>query len=173
MRGEVKFIFSALLWLFIIPILFVWIGFYIDGFLRLPSIGWPLLHRLLIALPLLAPGLYLSTVSNYYLWRVGGGYAWGDVSPEAETRRLVTVGPYRYMRNPMILGYTLVMSAVGLIGGSPSATVLLPLLSLVGECVWIKVVEEPRLEERFGEAYREYRRRVPFLIPLPGRRWED
>jgi len=93
MRDVVRFILSALLWLAIIPIILVWIGFYVDGFLNLPSIGWPPPLRLLIALLLLIPGVYLAVASNYYLWRVGGGYAWGDISSEVESRRLVTVGP--------------------------------------------------------------------------------
>ena len=36
--------------------------------------------------------------------------------------------------------------------------------------VELKKVEEPELELRFGEAYAEYKRRVPMFIPRPWRR---
>jgi protein-S-isoprenylcysteine O-methyltransferase Ste14 len=35
------------------------------------------------------------------------------------------------------------------------------------------IFEERRLIAEFGEAYREYQRSVPRLIPRPGRRWSD
>ena len=37
--------------------------------------------------------------------------------------------------------------------------------------VYIPLLEEPQLEQRFGESYRDYRRHVPRLIPR-FRPWE-
>ena len=35
----------------------------------------------------------------------------------------------------------------------------------------MKRIEEPELERRFGEKYRDYRRRVPMFVPrVPGKR---
>lgn len=33
--------------------------------------------------------------------------------------------------------------------------------------VWIRRLEEPKLAERFGAEYDDYRKRTSFLIPLP------
>ena len=41
-------------------------------------------------------------------------------------------------------------------------------LTVVVSClflIYIKMVEEKELEKRFGEEYRMYKRRTPFLIP--------
>jgi protein-S-isoprenylcysteine O-methyltransferase Ste14 len=39
----------------------------------------------------------------------------------------------------------------------------------VGILIYIKLIEEKELEDRFGSEYLEYKRRTPFLIP---RLWE-
>jgi len=36
---------------------------------------------------------------------------------------------------------------------------------LLFSTTYIKLVEEKELEARFGEEYREYKRKTPFLIP--------
>jgi protein-S-isoprenylcysteine O-methyltransferase Ste14 len=36
---------------------------------------------------------------------------------------------------------------------------------LIANLIEITRVEQPELERRFGDSYREYRRRVPMLIP--------
>jgi protein-S-isoprenylcysteine O-methyltransferase Ste14 len=35
----------------------------------------------------------------------------------------------------------------------------------VGVLIYIKLIEEKELEERFGSEYVEYKKRTPFLIP--------
>lgn len=74
-----------------------------------------------------------------------------------------TPGPYRYMRHPMMTGLLLALWAtphmtVGhlLFAGSMTAYVLIG--------IWF---EEQALLEAFGDAYRQYRRDTPVLIPLP------
>jgi protein-S-isoprenylcysteine O-methyltransferase Ste14 len=76
--------------------------------------------------------------------------------------RLVTGGPYRFSRNPqyigdslLIVGYFLLTNSwmVGVIG---FLGVVLNLLA--------PFTEEPWLEQRFGQAYLDYKRRVPRFI---------
>jgi len=160
------FISPAFLFVILIPALLVLTGVFLDEALRLEGfMVQSLILRVVVSVPLLIVGGYLSVSSNIYLWRVGKGFAWGDAVTSDETRVLVTKGPYSYTRNPMVLGYTMFISSVGILVGSLSAALIIPLVMLVLESVWIKFVEEPRLEKRFGEVYLNYKRRVPFLIP--------
>ena len=165
------FISAFLIFMIIIPILCVLLGFFIDellGFTNL-MIGHSAI-RISISIIFLAVGGYLTIASNLYLYRFGGGFAWGDALKEHETKTLVTDGPFKYTRNPMLLGYALIISAVGLLVNSLSTALIIPLLLIIGEGVWIKRVEEPRLERRFGREYLKYKREVPFLIPRIPRR---
>jgi protein-S-isoprenylcysteine O-methyltransferase Ste14 len=43
--------------------------------------------------------------------------------------------------------------------------VMLALIFFAINAIYIPLVEEPRLAERFGESYREYCRHVPRLLP--------
>ena len=170
-RSKIILITQLLIHLVIIPILIILLGLFIDEVLGLPNILKDfLLLRAALSITFLLIGGYLAVDSNIHLWKVGKGYAWGDVSENCETKVLVTTGPYKYMRNPMILGYTLLISAVGLIAGSVSTAIIIPLLNLISESIWIKIVEEPKLEKRFGEEYLNYKKRVPFLLLYPRRR---
>jgi len=41
----------------------------------------------------------------------------------------------------------------------------------VGILIYIKLIEEKELEERFGSEYLEYKKRTPFLIPFLQKGW--
>lgn len=72
---------------------------------------------------------------------------------------LVAAGPYRYTRNPMYLGMTLVGLAVALAFASVPATVLTLLAALIVDRVVIRR-EEAYLQRRFGADYDAYRQQV-------------
>jgi protein-S-isoprenylcysteine O-methyltransferase Ste14 len=64
----------------------------------------------------------------------------------------------------MALGTIVAGLGVAILIGSISAVVLV--LTLAGLLlVYIKFLEEKEMELRFGEAYREYRKQIPFIIP--------
>ncbi len=99
------------------------------------------------------------TVVNLALRGLGAPFA------IALSRRLATDWLYSRTRNPMVLATLAWLVAVGL--WLQSAFFLAWVLVLVVP-VWIvilKVYEERELEIRFGEAYRAYRARTPFLWP--------
>lgn len=84
----------------------------------------------------------------------------GTPAPFDPPKKLVIRGPYVHMRNPMMVGVWLVLSGEALLFGSlPLATWFLVFLILC--LILIPVWEEPDLEKRFGEPYREYMRKVP------------
>jgi protein-S-isoprenylcysteine O-methyltransferase Ste14 len=110
----------------------------------------------------LAIGMLLFGAS---LWRfaVQGR---GTLAPWDPPKALVVNGPYRWVRNPMISGVIFIVFGEALILLSwPHARWALFFLFL--NAVYIPVFEEPLLEQRFGEAYRRYRRHVPRFIPRP------
>jgi protein-S-isoprenylcysteine O-methyltransferase Ste14 len=92
----------------------------------------------------------------------------GTPLPSVTARRLVTSGPYSFVRNPMAVAGILQGLAVGLILGSW----LVVAYALTGSIVWntlARPYEEADLRERFGEEFEAYRRRVRCWIPGIGR----
>jgi protein-S-isoprenylcysteine O-methyltransferase Ste14 len=88
----------------------------------------------------------------------------GTLAPWDPPRHLVVRGPYRYVRNPMISGVVLVLFGEALLLLSrPHLTWAVIFLGV--NSVYIPLVEEPGLARRFGEAYGEYCRHVPRLVP--------
>ena len=71
----------------------------------------------------------------------------------------VSDGPYRFTRNPQYVGDIVFFIGVGVIANSVFLWIAHLLLALV--FVVALLTEEPWLEEQYGNAYREYRRRVP------------
>jgi protein-S-isoprenylcysteine O-methyltransferase Ste14 len=77
--------------------------------------------------------------------------------------QLVASGPYRYLRNPLYLGSFLLAAGVSILMPPGGALVFLAALFLL----YLTLIrgEEKFLAARLGEAYLEYRRRVPRLVP--------
>jgi protein-S-isoprenylcysteine O-methyltransferase Ste14 len=83
---------------------------------------------------------------------------------------LNTGGAYRFTRNPLYLGNLLIVVGLLALAFGPSRNPLAATLGLLFFCFeyfFIILAEEDFLETRFGEAYREYRRRVPRFWPRP------
>jgi protein-S-isoprenylcysteine O-methyltransferase Ste14 len=81
----------------------------------------------------------------------------------ATSRILITHGPFAFSRNPMFLSGLIVWLGWALFYGSVLILVVTAVLWALANA--FKVPGEERgLEARFGEAYRDYRRRVPRWI---------
>lgn len=124
---------------------------------------WPLAT---VGIVLIAIGLALVTWTVSLFARIGKG----TLAPWDPTSRLVVVGPYRHVRNPMISGVLTVLLGEAALFGS------LPLLVWFGaafavNAIYFPLVEEPGLRKRFGEDYEAYRAAVPRWVPRL-RPWE-
>jgi protein-S-isoprenylcysteine O-methyltransferase Ste14 len=79
--------------------------------------------------------------------------------PIKPTTAVVTSGPYRITRNPMYLGMAFLYVGLALLLGVIWSLALLPVVLFVVDRHVI-AREERYLEAKFGEEYREYKKRV-------------
>lgn len=121
----------------------------------------------------LAWGSLLSILAETLrFWAIGftGGPTRGVV---LEAPKLVSAGPYAYVRNPLYVGNLLngMAMAVAATGGLP-AWQAMGVVVLCGGLLWrfygmVIGLEEAFLERSFGQSYRDYCRAVPRLMPRP------
>jgi protein-S-isoprenylcysteine O-methyltransferase Ste14 len=90
----------------------------------------------------------------------------GTPIPVAPPENLVAEGLYRFVRNPMYFGALLTLFAEAVLFRSPWVLLYAGLLWLALHTFTV-IIEEPQLEARFGDPYREYRSRTPRWIPRP------
>ncbi|MEQ9187380.1 MAG: isoprenylcysteine carboxylmethyltransferase family protein [Cryomorphaceae bacterium] len=88
----------------------------------------------------------------------------GTLAPWDKTKKLVILGPYRYVRNPMILGVITSLFGEALLFGSFYLLAWALLFSVVNH-LYLSIREEQELTERFGEAYTRYKASVPRWLP--------
>ena len=88
----------------------------------------------------------------------------GTPAPWAPPNKLVVHGPYRHVRKPMITSVLVMLAAESLVFGSWHLAGWMVTFFLVN-MVYFARVEEPGLERRFGDSYRQYRANVPRWIP--------
>ena len=114
-----------------------------------------------VAMFFLALGLLLAIWSVKTFYTKGGE---GTPGPWRPVSNLIISGPYRYVRNPMILG------VVGLLLFESALFTSIPLLIwtavfFVGNIIYFKFIEEKELIKRFGADYEDYKNIVPMLFP--------
>lgn len=110
-------------------------------------------------LPLMAWGYAQYKLVGTYRNREGGGGPGQKVPPD----RILDVGPYRFVRNPMYLGHLIFLAGLALALRSWIAAAV-----LAGHVFWFHHhvrVDEERLAALFGDRYRDYCRRVKRWIP--------
>ena len=119
-----------------------------------------------IAVLLVVCGLALSIYSIVYMRIVGKGNpfdAYGhEVAPR--TKHLMTDGPYRLCRNPMLVG--IYIYDIGILVW---LWTIWPLLIVLIEVILLTLQvrsEEKRLENDFGQEYLDYKKRVGRYLPF-------
>jgi len=146
---------SSFPWPPVIYVVALILGFALDAFVPLPWLGSPASDLLLAFGVVLLVGVVAIEVGAVRALR----RARTTVMPHRASEHLVTSGPFGFSRNPLYLGNTILLIAIGLIAG----TLWLLLLALVAAFVTQKLSIEPEerhLAARFGKRYRDYARRV-------------
>jgi protein-S-isoprenylcysteine O-methyltransferase Ste14 len=92
--------------------------------------------------------------------------AGGTPVPAASPPRLVVSGWYRYVRNPIYAGFTIVLIGQALLFGSAGLLEYTVVAWIIGAAA-VRWYEEPVLTRKFGADYQAYRRNVPAWIPRP------
>jgi len=113
--------------------------------------GWP--WRLLGA-PLVVAGVALAVLADQEFKK-----ARTPVKPFELSTALITVGPFRYSRNPMYLGMLIVLVGLFLSLGTLTPLLVVPVFFWLIETHFVEP-EEKMLEIQFGDAYLDYKRQV-------------
>ncbi|MGB0035231.1 MAG: isoprenylcysteine carboxylmethyltransferase family protein [Candidatus Acidiferrales bacterium] len=139
------------LWFWLLP---PWLGFQLD---LAGAARW----RWIAAVP----SVLGFAVAIRCIWDFGAtGH--GTPAPFVPPQRLVVVGFYRYVRNPMYVGFFVGWLSLWVIFGRASqAALTVALVAVVGVALFVRLYEEPTLRMKFGADYEKYCRNVPRWIP--------
>jgi len=139
---------------------FVLLSFMTDRFLGMSKVSWDPWSMIMGAGFVIA-GFLLMAFSIAYFIR-----ARGTPVPFSPPPKLVTTGPYRFARNPMVTGIFMQLFGLGIACGSISLIFIFTPLFIIFNVWELKKVEEPELERRLGQDYVEYKKRVPMFFPV-------
>ena len=90
----------------------------------------------------------------------------GTPVPIAPPQRLVVVGFYRYVRNPMYVSFAAGWIGLWVIFGHANAKLIAAVIAVaLGVYLFVVFYEEPTLSGKFGAEYDEYRRNVGRWCP--------
>ena len=144
-------------------LIFVWVipaaMFYYSDKSEASALRWGVFILLTII------GIGLSLWSVIYMKKVGEGTPMDIMNIEIgpRTKKLLTEGPYRICRNPMLLGIIIYYVGIQIRLMAPKALIIF-VIFLIAMYFQIKK-EEERLEADFGEEYLEYKKKTGMFIP--------
>jgi protein-S-isoprenylcysteine O-methyltransferase Ste14 len=130
------------LWFWLLP---GWLGFQVE---RGEAARW----RWLAAVP--------SVLGFAVALRCVWDFGWtgrGTPAPMVPPKRLVVVGFYRYVRNPMYVGFAAGWIGLWVVFGHPNPLVIAVVAGVaLGVHLFVVFYEEPTLRKKFGTQYEEY-----------------
>jgi protein-S-isoprenylcysteine O-methyltransferase Ste14 len=130
----------------------LWFGGFAIG--RLPT--WRLVLSVLF--------LGLATVLSVTSTRALGRYLRVEAALEAD-HQLIRSGPYRVVRHPIYASMLCLLLGIAFMVATPVFFGAALVLFLIGTEIRVRV-EDGLLADRFGEEFKEYRRRTPAYVPL-------
>lgn len=120
-----------------------------------PSVIPGYLSIKIMSILLFISGLALFSWTVYLFQKIGRG----TLAPWSPKTKLITSGPYRVCRNPMITGVLMMLIGEGLWFRCDNILTWAVVFFLLNTAYFI-FCEEPFLENKFGDEYRLYKSRV-------------
>jgi protein-S-isoprenylcysteine O-methyltransferase Ste14 len=86
-----------------------------------------------------------------------------ELEPQAREQKLITTGIHARVRHPIYLGHLLMLTS-WTIGSGLKVLFALLAFAVVTGAIMVRM-EDAELEARFGDEFKEYKKRVPAVIP--------
>lgn len=144
------FVLSYPILAFILPIYLAPIVDTYFNFPKLVSEPYNLLGALIFAI-----GALVVVYVTFIFFKIGKG----TPAPTNPPKKLVVKGVFTYTRNPMYIGYFLILLGIVTFIQSVSLLIFVPFFALFVNFV-ILPWEEKQLEKRFGRDYLQYKKKV-------------
>lgn len=139
------------LWFWLLP---RWLGFHVD------TTGAGQWRWIAVVPSVLGFAVALRCVWDF------GRTGRGTPAPIAPPKRLVVVGFYRYVRNPMYVGFLTGWTGLWVVFGRANlAAIAVACLVVLGVHLFVLGYEEPTLRRMFRAEYEEYCGNVPRWLP--------
>jgi protein-S-isoprenylcysteine O-methyltransferase Ste14 len=144
---------------FIYLSLFIVASLLVDNFLEFPKL-LPTPLNIVLSMPFLATGLILNLWATLHFIKARGTPVRFNPPP-----KLVTTGPYAYVRHPQATSWFILFWGLGFLFSSTSLVFIFTPLFVLISVLDVKMIEESELEKRFGNEYVKYKKRAPMFIP--------
>lgn len=152
-------VFAGALFVFLIPYTLLVLCPRLDSRLGFMDFYFGWINILVCAIFVIVGGYYAFSSIFQQLFKADG-----TPLPFIPTKKLLVKSVFQQTRNPMTFGtICLYLGLVILVGSISALLVVLFLFTLL--LLYIKNIEERELAIRFGEDYRTYKAKTPFLIP--------
>jgi len=149
-------------WTLVLPVIFITAFYYlsksIDKSLNLPKI--PININLITYVLILVGTILVISVFYFFITFGKGTPVPKQLTNKLITKKLVVKGPFKYTRNPMAIGFFLILFGMAFYYKSYSLLFLTAIMAIIGH-LFIVHIEEKDMEQRFGKSYLEYKKKVP------------
>jgi len=138
----------------LVALLSVLLGVALNYAYSLPTIPLRASVRIALGIVIIIAGLAPAIAARVHFKRTGQ-----SVIPWKPTPELIFQGPYRYTRNPMYVGLTLMQIGIGVALNNLWISLLAAVTLAIIHVIAVRP-EEAYLSEKFGDPYRQYLTRV-------------
>jgi protein-S-isoprenylcysteine O-methyltransferase Ste14 len=136
----------------VVALLCIVLAYFLGRFVPLPFVVPRVLRNSGLLLAFVG---FLLGIGAFWEFRKAGT----TLDPHGSSKQIVTSGIYRFSRNPIYLGFLLMVIGLPLTSGSYWGIVLAPFYVMLMDRLVIQH-EEAYLEKKFGQTYTSYMSRV-------------